>query len=107
MIALFRRYSVLMQLVATKVGGIRLPSMMLTITKNDLAQAAQLLGVMGSSGAVLEFLLNPLIGRCSDKYGRLPFIMLGPIGQFICDLAIAFNPTSMPLVIAGGVTYTR
>jgi len=37
--------------------------MMLTFYNNDAAASAQMLGLMASAGAVLEFILNPLLGR--------------------------------------------
>ena len=87
-----------------------------------------MLGLMASAGAVLEFILNPLLGRMrwaqflslrsyltlvcssrslsfsrSDTYGRFLFIMLGPIGQLLCDGTIAMFPNSLTAVIAGRV----
>lgn len=95
--------SILLQLISNTATLNARPSMMLSFTKNNATEAARLLGLMASSGAVLEFLLNPMFGRMSDKYGRFAFIMMGPIGQMICDGLIALNPSSMGLVIAGRI----
>jgi MFS family permease len=62
-----------------------------------------MLGTMASCGGMLEFILNPLIGRLSDKYGRFFFIMLGPVGNCVLDGLIAANPHSQALLVGGRV----
>jgi MFS family permease len=79
------------------------PNLVLQHCNNDSAAAATMLGMMASSGGMLEFILNPLIGRLSDKYGRFIFIMLGPLGNCVLDGLIAANPSSPTLLVAGRV----
>ena len=51
------------------------PEMVLRVTKGDAMQCAELLGGMTSGAAAFEFLVTPLLGRLSDKYGRKPSLL--------------------------------
>ena len=77
--------SLMFMLISSTASMNARPNMVFQHLKKDPAATAKMLGMMGSLGAALEFLLNPVFGSLSDKYGRLPFIMLGPIGNVISD----------------------
>ena len=50
----------------------------LKIYGNDSAAVARTLGTITSAGALLEFLLGPMLGRFSDSYGRKPALFFAP-----------------------------
>jgi MFS family permease len=48
---------------------------------------SSVLARMTAAGATSEFILNPLCGRLSDKYGRKTFLVGGLLGSAIANLA--------------------
>lgn len=85
------------------------PNYVLQFAGGDAILAAALQSTIASSGSVLEFLFGPCFGRLSDKYGRLPFLMIGPIGSFICDGMVCAYPSKATVVIGkviSGMTVT-
>ena len=43
------------------------------------ADVAAFLGTLGSSAALVEFLLNPVLGGLQDARGRKPFMLIAPV----------------------------
>jgi len=64
-----------------------LPSLILVIEDVSLPQATLLGGYVAASYAFFQFLLGPLMGNLSDRYGRRP-IFLACIAGFALDLVI-------------------
>lgn len=46
----------------------------------------------GAVGAT-EFLVNPIIGRLSDKYGRKQNLLMGPLSNVLLKSLVAINPS--------------
>lgn len=85
------------------------PNMLLALVGNDAAAAAALQSVISSCGSVLEFIFGPCLGRLSDQYGRLPFLLIGPIGSLVCDGLVALHPSWATVVLGkviSGMTVT-
>lgn len=73
--------------------------MVLAMKKGDAAATAQTMGAMSTTAASIEFLLNPVLGRLSDKYGRKPFLLMSTcVNAFLHSLVCAF-PGSLPINI--------
>jgi len=68
----------LMMFSVTTVVPTRAP-MILKIKKGDAAATARTMGMMSGLAAVIELVVNPMLGKLSDQYGRKPFMMLAPI----------------------------
>jgi len=79
------------------------PSLILSLD-SDPAAAAALIGSMGTMGAILEFLCGPAFGRFSDRYGRVPFLMLGPLGSTVMNGLVYFFPTRNVLIVDKVIT---
>ncbi len=85
------------------------PTMLLGFVGNDSTAAAALQSMISSCGSVLEFIFGPCLGRLSDRYGRFPFLMIGPLGSLVCDGLVALYPSWATVVVGkvvSGMTVT-
>lgn len=65
--------------------------LVLGLKKGNAAETAKTMGMMSTTAAAIEFLLNPVLGRLSDKYGRKPFlIMATSVNAFLHSLVALF-----------------
>ncbi len=97
------------------------PSVMLTVVSGSMmfsarAKAASrifprpvalahFLGRLASASALLEFLLNPIFGKLSDKFGRKAIMPLGHLSMLVTRLLMFVRPASMgPLVLEQLIT---
>ena len=76
------------------------PKLIQELTGGDLSDASKIGGWLLFTYAFTQFLLSPLIGNLSDKYGRRPIILFSLLGFSIDYLFIAFAPTLMWLFVA-------
>lgn len=74
--------------------------LILAMKKGDASATAKTMGLMSSTAALLEIFMNPVLGRLSDKYGRRPFLMLGPAVTAILHTLVALFPTNLTLNFA-------
>ena len=77
--------------------------------KGDTAAAATTIGSIQATGALLEFMVGPLFGRLSDRFGRKSIMMLGPaaavVGHFrfillLCHLLFAQLAAAVAVAVA-------
>lgn len=84
-----------------------LPSFIMMLEDVDLARATFLGGLIAASYALFQFLMGPLIGNLSDRFGRRPVFMLSLAGFAIDYLLMGFAPNVIWLFvgrsIAGGL----
>jgi len=60
---------------------------------------------LSSVGALMEFLLNPIIGKLADTYGRKAFLPIGNLAVMVVRLLLFFNPEKKwPLILEQGVS---
>ena len=55
------------------------PLLVNQITNGDATRTATLLARFAGLGGAAEFILNPIMGRLSDRFGRRPLLLLSPI----------------------------
>ena len=63
---------------------------------------SSILGQMTASGALSDFLVNPMFGRLSDKYGRKPFLVGGLLTTALANAITYFagsGPAALPLLV--------
>lgn len=83
----------LMMLAVTMVVPTRAP-MVMEIKKGNAAATARAMGLMTTFAGVLELILNPVLGKLSDEYGRKPFLLLAPtVNAFLHSLVALFPGT--------------
>eukprot|EP01047_Picozoa_sp_COSAG01_P040727 COSAG01_NODE_3447_length_6079_cov_12.927343_2_plen_417_part_00 len=80
-------------------------SLTLIFNGGDSAAAARVIALMATSGSMVEFVFGPCFGRLSDRYGRLLFLLVGPLGTVIFDGLVFLFP-SQPVLILGKIVST-
>lgn len=70
-----------------------LPNLIREFTGGSFSTASQYSGWLMSSYAIMQFLISPILGGLSDKYGRRPIILASLIGFSIDYLILANAPT--------------
>ena len=65
----------------------------------DYSQVAWYMSTWTSVTAVIEFCLNPTLGKLSDAYGRKPFMVIAPYAAIILKSWVLMNPSVFSLTI--------
>jgi len=84
-----------------------LPDLIMELESISLPEATLIGGYLAASYALMQFLLGPLIGNLSDKFGRRPVFLLSLLGFGIDYALMGFAPNIIWLfvgrMIAGGL----
>jgi multidrug resistance protein len=84
--------------------GIIIP--LLPFYAESFGASALMVGLLGTSFSLMQFVFSPIWGRLSDRIGRKPIILLGLMGSCVSYLVLALA-TTLPLVflarIVGGI----
>jgi DHA1 family tetracycline resistance protein-like MFS transporter len=89
-----------------------LPRLIEEFEGGDVSRASYIYGLLAAAYSLMQFLLAPLLGALSDRFGRRPVILLALVGMGINYLLLAFAPTlalfALGRMIAGafGATFT-
>jgi DHA1 family tetracycline resistance protein-like MFS transporter len=86
----------LMMTAVTMVVPTRAP-MVKEIKKGDAAATARAMGLMTAFAGVLELVLNPVLGKLSDEYGRKPFLLLAPTVNAVLHSLVAAFPSTLAM----------
>jgi multidrug resistance protein len=84
--------------------GIIIP--LLPFYAESFGASALMVGLLGTSFSLMQFVFSPIWGRWSDRIGRKPIILLGLMGSCVSYLTLALA-TTLPLIflarIVGGI----
>jgi DHA1 family tetracycline resistance protein-like MFS transporter len=89
-----------------------LPRLIEEFEGGSVSRAAYVYGALAAAYSLMQFLLAPLLGALSDRYGRRPVLLLALVGMAINYLLLALAPTlwlfALGRMIAGafGATFT-
>lgn len=78
----------------------------------DVSRASYIYGLLAAAYSLVQFLLAPLLGALSDRFGRRPVILLALVGMGINYMLLAFAPTlalfavGRMIAAAFGATFT-
>lgn len=75
------------------------PMLVSSITNGNSKLTATLLSRYAAFGGVAEFILNPIIGRMSDRFGRRPLLMLSPVGCAVLRGLVFAFPGSTTMIM--------
>ena len=70
-----------------------LPRLIESFAGGDTVRAAEIVGVFGTTWAVIQFLLSPALGSLSDRFGRRPVVLLSNLGLGLDYILMALAPT--------------
>eukprot|EP00942_MAST-04A_sp_MAST-4A-sp1_P009128 g9128.t1 len=65
----------------------------------DVPKAATYLAYASGLGGLIEFFVNPTIGKLTDSYGRKKFMLVGPTASFIFNGLCFLFPKVLPIVM--------
>ena len=66
----------------------------------SFSASALMIGVLGASYPVMQFIGAPFLGRLSDRYGRKPILLISQIGTLIGFLVLGFASTLWMLFLS-------
>lgn len=90
---LFIFVTVLINMIGLGVIMPVMPQLIMEVTGGDLASAAKWGGTLTFIYALMQFVMMPIIGGLSDRFGRRP-VLLVSLGAYSFDfLVMAFAPT--------------
>src|SRR5258707_9648618 len=84
--------TVLLDMLALGIIVPVLPKLVVDFLGGDNARAAEIYGIFGTVGALMQFLFSPLHGVLSDRYGRRPLILLSNFGLGLDFILMALAP---------------
>jgi MFS family permease len=80
----------------TMVVPTRAP-MVLRIKNGDAIATVKTMGLMSTFAAIVELIVNPVLGKLSDEMGRKPFMMLAPLVNAVLHTLVAAMPDFLPM----------
>jgi DHA1 family tetracycline resistance protein-like MFS transporter len=76
-----------------------LPTIVLGFMGGNTAGAAEVFGVFATVWGLMQFLVSPLLGALSDRYGRRPIILISCLGLGLDYIFMALAPSLLLLFI--------
>jgi DHA1 family tetracycline resistance protein-like MFS transporter len=89
---IFLFITVLLDMLALGIIVPVLPKLVVDLLAGDTARAAEIYGIFGSAWALMQFLVSPLHGALSDRFGRRPMILLSNFGLGLDYILMALAP---------------
>ena len=77
-----------------------MPQLIMEVTGEDLAHAAKWGGILTLVYALMQFIMMPVIGGLSDRFGRRPVLLVSLLAYSLDFLVMALAPTIMIIVVA-------
>jgi MFS transporter, DHA1 family, tetracycline resistance protein len=84
--------TVLLDMLALGIVVPVLPKLVVDFLAGDTARAAEIYGVFGTAWALMQFLMSPLHGALSDRFGRRPLILISNFGLGLDYILMALSP---------------
>src|ERR1044071_8376206 len=85
--------TVVLDMVALGVIVPVLPKLVVQFAGGDTARASRIYGLFGTVWALMQFLVAPVLGALSDRFGRRPVILLSNLGLGLDYVLMALSPT--------------
>ena len=76
-----------------------LPGLVKELSGSEAA-GARMIGILTAAYAVMQFLMAPILGRLSDRFGRRPVLLVATAGMALDYLVLYFAPSVWWLLLA-------
>ncbi|MEO0399347.1 MAG: TCR/Tet family MFS transporter [Pseudomonadota bacterium] len=76
-----------------------MPDLIMEVSGQDRAFAAQWGGILSASYAVMQFIFSPVLGALSDRFGRRP-VLLGSLAMYSLDFLLLALAPSLSVLLA-------
>lgn len=80
-----------------------MPQLIESVSGGTTSDAAVIGGWMGFAYAMMQFLIAPIMGALSDRYGRRPVLLLSLLGLGIDNLTLSWAPTLLWLFVGRAI----
>ena len=97
---LFIFITVMLNMIGLGVIMPVMPQLIMDVTGEPLARAAQWGGFLSFAYAIMQFIMMPIIGGLSDRYGRRPILLASMAAYSFDFLIMAVAPTMGIIVVA-------
>ncbi len=84
------------------IAGPVLPRLIMSIGHVDISRAVQFAGLMTATFAAIQFVMGPVIGNLSDRFGRRPILLLA-LGGLVLNFSLLTVAHSLALLFVGQV----
>jgi len=92
--------TVLLNMIGVGVIMPVMPQLIIEVTGEDLAHAARWGGTLTFVYALMQFVMMPIIGGLSDRFGRRPVLLVSLFAYSVDFLVMALAPTIMMIAVA-------
>ena len=93
----FKQILPIFVIVLIDLLGLTIIIPLLPLYATSFGASPAVIGVLGATYPVMQFIGAPLLGRLSDRYGRKPILVVSQIGTFAGFLLLGFAH-SLPLL---------
>jgi DHA1 family tetracycline resistance protein-like MFS transporter len=95
-----RLITILLIVLVQMVGSAMIMPILPLYAQREFAMSPQVITLLGTSFFAAQFLAGPYLGRLSDKYGRVPVLVISQIGTAISFAMLAFAQDPQTLFLA-------
>jgi DHA1 family tetracycline resistance protein-like MFS transporter len=85
--------TVLLDMLAIGIIIPVLPGLIISFMQGDNVGAAEMIGIVGSVWALMQFFFSPVLGMLSDRIGRRPVILISNVGLGLDYILMALAPS--------------
>lgn len=95
-----RLVTILLIVLVQMLGAAMILPILPLYAQREYGLAPQVITLLGTSFFAAQFIAGPYLGRLSDKYGRIPILIISQIGTAFSFLMLAFAPGAGFLFLA-------
>ncbi|MEA3336164.1 MAG: MFS transporter [Chloroflexota bacterium] len=95
-----RLLTILLIVFVQMVGAAMIMPILPLYAQREFDMSPQVITLLGTAFFAAQFIAGPYLGRLSDKYGRVPVLIVSQIGTAISFLMLAFAPSVGILFLA-------
>lgn len=95
-----RLFTILLVVFVGMLGASMILPILPIYAKNEFHMTPQTISLLVTAFFAAQFLAGPFLGRLSDKYGRVPVLIISQVGTAISFLMLALAPNVAMLFLA-------